>query len=269
MSEQNAARLIAAFGDAITATLRTITGKDFSVTVPPAVPSGAADLKDWQQEIRPMGGVLRLAGSAEFSQTAGRMMLEAAGLDEGTPEEISSAWQEVAGQILGQFASGLNTELGCDVSLGFGSEVPHDAAQPWAELGIQGTGGAWRVLVAWPPELARLFAPGATTSIAAPGTGSGTFEMLLDVALPVAVSFGRTALQIREVLKLNTGSIIELNRLITEPVDIVVNDCVIARGEVVVVDGNYGVRITHIASREERIRTGVGGAEIFPSGVAA
>jgi hypothetical protein len=42
-----------------------------------------------------------------------------------------------------------------------------------------------------------------------------------------------------------------------EPVDVIVNDCVIARGEVVVVDGNYGVRVTHLASREERLRFGI------------
>ncbi len=86
---------------------------------------------------------------------------------------------------------------------------------------------------------------------------SKTFDLLLDVALPVSVSFGRTSLQIREVLKLNTGSIVELNRFVTEPVDVIVNDCVIARGEVVVVDGNYGVRITQLSSREDRLRTGM------------
>jgi flagellar motor switch protein FliN len=75
--------------------------------------------------------------------------------------------------------------------------------------------------------------------------------------LPVNVSFGKTFLQIREVLKLNTGSIVELNRFVAEPVDVMVNDCVIARGEVVVVDGNYGVRITQLSSREDRLRFGI------------
>jgi flagellar motor switch protein FliN/FliY len=73
----------------------------------------------------------------------------------------------------------------------------------------------------------------------------------------VSVSFGKTNLQIREVLKLNTGSIVELDRLITDPVEVIVNDCVIARGEVVVVDGNYGVRISQLASREDRLRSGL------------
>jgi flagellar motor switch protein FliN/FliY len=84
---------------------------------------------------------------------------------------------------------------------------------------------------------------------------SKTFELLLDVSMPVSVSFGRTEMLIKEVLKLTTGSIVELNRSISEPVDIIVNDCIIARGEVVVVEGNYGVRIQHIASRQDRLRS--------------
>jgi flagellar motor switch protein FliN/FliY len=114
-----------------------------------------------------------------------------------------------------------------------------------------------------------LLAAGAAQPRASLPVGSGTFDLLLDVALPVAVSFGRAQLQIREVLKLNSGSIIELNRLVNEPVDVVVNDSVIARGEVVVVDGNYGVRITQIASREDRICTGMSGAQVAEKGVTA
>ena len=87
-------------------------------------------------------------------------------------------------------------------------------------------------------------------------TNSRTFELLLDVALPVSVSFGKAELAVKEVLKLTTGSIVELNRSVSEPVDIIVNGCIIARGEVVVVEGNYGVRINNIVSRTERLRTG-------------
>ncbi len=85
---------------------------------------------------------------------------------------------------------------------------------------------------------------------------SRTFELLLDVALPVSISFGKTEMAVKEVLKLTTGSIVELDRSVSEPVDVIVNGCTIARGEVVVVDGNYGVRINSIVSRKERLRTG-------------
>ena len=84
---------------------------------------------------------------------------------------------------------------------------------------------------------------------------SRKMELLLDVELPVSVSFGRAQLLLKDVIKLTTGSIIELNRSISEPVDVIVNNCVIARGEVVVVEGNFGVRVHEVVSRQERLRT--------------
>ena len=77
----------------------------------------------------------------------------------------------------------------------------------------------------------------------------------MDVELPVSVSFGRAQVALKDVIKLTTGSIVELNRSIAEPVEVIVNNCVIARGEVVVVEGNFGVRIQQVISRQERLRT--------------
>jgi flagellar motor switch protein FliN/FliY len=94
---------------------------------------------------------------------------------------------------------------------------------------------------------------GSPAPIASPSTRN--LELLLDVELPVSVSFGRAQLQLKDVIKLTTGSIVELNRSVSEPVDIIVNNCVIARGEVVVVEGNFGVRIKQILSKEDRLRS--------------
>lgn len=80
-----------------------------------------------------------------------------------------------------------------------------------------------------------------------------TLELLLDVELPLSISFGRTYLALRDVLKLSTGSIVELNCPANAYVDVIVNNCTIARGEVVVIEGNYGVRIDEIISRRERL----------------
>ncbi len=82
-----------------------------------------------------------------------------------------------------------------------------------------------------------------------------TFDLLLDVDLPVSVSFGRAQIPLKDVLKLTTGSIVELNRAIGDPVEVIVNNCVIARGEVVTIEGNFGVRIHQVISRQERLRT--------------
>jgi flagellar motor switch protein FliN/FliY len=84
--------------------------------------------------------------------------------------------------------------------------------------------------------------------------GSRTFELLLDVEMPVSVSFGRATLTLQEAIKLITGSLIELDRGLNDPVELLVNNCVIARGEVVVVEGNYGVRLTEIVSQKERLQ---------------
>jgi len=87
------------------------------------------------------------------------------------------------------------------------------------------------------------------------GPVSRTMELLLDVDLPVTISFGKAKVAMKDVLKLTTGSIVELDRGINEMVEVLVNHCLIARGEVVVVEGNYGVRIQEIASRQDRLRS--------------
>jgi flagellar motor switch protein FliN len=71
----------------------------------------------------------------------------------------------------------------------------------------------------------------------------------------VSVSFGRAQLPLKDVIKLTAGSIVELDRAVSEPVEIIVNNAVIAHGEVVVVEGNFGVRITQIMSKQDRLRS--------------
>jgi flagellar motor switch protein FliN/FliY len=84
---------------------------------------------------------------------------------------------------------------------------------------------------------------------------SRTFNLLMGVELPVSVSFGHVKLPLKDILKLTAGSIVELNRQVDELVEVIVNNCVVARGEVVVVEGNYGVRIHEIMTRQERLET--------------
>ncbi len=82
---------------------------------------------------------------------------------------------------------------------------------------------------------------------------SDKLELLLDVPLKVVVELGRAKMTLKQVLEMNVGSLIELDKLTGEPVDILVNGRLIARGEVVVVDENFGVRITEIVSPKQRI----------------
>lgn len=78
-------------------------------------------------------------------------------------------------------------------------------------------------------------------------------EMLLDIQLKVAVELGKTQRTVKDILDLSQGSIVELDKLAGEPVDVLVNDKLIAKGEVVVIDENFGVRVTDIISQEDRI----------------
>jgi len=80
-------------------------------------------------------------------------------------------------------------------------------------------------------------------------------ELLLDVDLPISVAFGSSEMTLRDVLNLGTGSVIELNKSVNDPVSIIVNEKPIARGEVVMVDGKYGVRVLEVESTAERIKS--------------
>lgn len=78
------------------------------------------------------------------------------------------------------------------------------------------------------------------------------FERLYDVEMNVTVRFGKTQMPLRDVVRFGVGSMIELNRTVDEPVELLVNNSPFAHGEVVVIDGYYGVRITDIGTEEER-----------------
>jgi flagellar motor switch protein FliN/FliY len=86
------------------------------------------------------------------------------------------------------------------------------------------------------------------------GKEAANIDLLMDVSLRVTVELGRTQMMLRQVLELQNGSVVELDRLAGDPVDIFVNERLIARGEVVVVDDKFGVKITELISSD-----GVGG----------
>jgi flagellar motor switch protein FliN len=95
-------------------------------------------------------------------------------------------------------------------------------------------------------ELAGVLPAGASTdplAAKAAASGDNNLDLLLGVELNLTLRFGQRTLTLREILELNSGSIIELDRQVQEPADLLLGEKLIARGEVVVVDGNYGVRI--------------------------
>jgi flagellar motor switch protein FliN/FliY len=79
------------------------------------------------------------------------------------------------------------------------------------------------------------------------------FDLLLDIPLEVTVELGRTRLELRELLALSSGSVVELGKAAGEPLDVLVNGKLVARGECVMVNDKFGVRLTDIVSRSERL----------------
>jgi flagellar motor switch protein FliN/FliY len=104
------------------------------------------------------------------------------------------------------------------------------------------------------------------TPVAAPRSTSGPSQaapLLMGVKLPIRVLLGRTQLCLRDIVQLGSGAVVELDCSPDDPVEIIVNDRVIAQGEVVVVSGNYGVRITKIATHHEDSQAENASSDLF------
>ena len=122
------------------------------------------------------------------------------------------------------------------------------AAAPMMAASAAGYGTGARVAQGVPVQAAQ-FTPLATAPVQ---VNEANIGLILDVPLQVTVELGRTKKSIKDILELSNGSIVELDKLAGEPVDIHVNGKLLAKGEVVVIDENFGVRITDIVSPEER-----------------
>ena len=83
----------------------------------------------------------------------------------------------------------------------------------------------------------------------------GHIEVIMDVPITLSLEIGRTRITIGELLQLNPGSVVKLDRMAGEPMDVMVNGCLIAKGEVVTVGEKFGVRIAEVVSAEERIKS--------------
>ncbi|MGB0238408.1 MAG: flagellar motor switch protein FliN [Cycloclasticus sp.] len=98
------------------------------------------------------------------------------------------------------------------------------------------------------------FAPVSDTSAPVGAESEINLDVILDVPVTVSMEVGNTKISIRNLLQLNQGSVIELDRLAGEPMDVLVNKTLIARGEVVVVNDKFGLRLTDIISPAERVK---------------
>ena len=214
-----------------------------------------------------------LSGSEAVWLELGVKTLTAAGIDDADPSTAKSTFVEILNQAFSSLTRSISNWTKHEIACGAGSEA-ESAPDGLAWIGLEisiGSETPAQVQIAFEDGLTEMIGATATAEIVEqepqaarpalarttprPAATPNTLDLLLDVELPVSVSFGRSQLPLKDVIKLTTGSIIELNRSISEPVEIIVNNCVIARGEVVVVEGNFGVRIHEVISRQERLRT--------------
>jgi flagellar motor switch protein FliN/FliY len=220
---------------------------------------GAPEEPTWWRRERlshPENATVWIGAAPEVIVALGRRVLEAAGAEQADDEQARSTYAELVEQAMGMLAAALETRLGREIRRA-GSEEG-DGARPAEGIPLTAhlAGQApYRMWVAFDVVLPAESDADPPAAKEAGESRAQPIDLLLDVELPVSISFGRTHLPLKEVLKLTSGSIVELNRAVSDPVEVIVNNCVIARGEVVVVEGNYGVRIQEIVSRQQRLRT--------------
>ena len=89
---------------------------------------------------------------------------------------------------------------------------------------------------------------------APPLEGEANLDVILDIPVTISMEIGRTKISIRNLLQLNQGSVVELDRLAGEPMDVLVNGTLVAHGEVVVVNEKFGIRLTDVISPAERVK---------------
>ena len=239
----------------------------------PELAGAEADYLWWEQPMQAGDGATVWVGAPVGAwEYAGSLTLKAAGLETVATSEAKNTWLEILGQSLSVLARSIGGVLGREVTCAAGSERAPEETLEWATISIAfpeqplpaislAFSHALLALLASPPadeEPAHVESAHAEPAVR-PGEPvpmrSRTIDLLLDVDLPISISFGKARLPMKDVLKLTTGSIVELDRNINDLVEVLVNHHLIARGEVVVVEGNYGVKIQEIASRHDRLRS--------------
>ncbi len=206
------------------------------------------------------------AGTADGLVLAQKFLQESLDPSAELNKDRKEALEELLRQVAGLAATkikGLFGETKLDVST---VEPPTWQGVDVALLAAEATSGKLPLGLRLSPEL---LASVSSTRAAAPTptpaansepsnaavTHEPNFDLLLGVNLNLTLRFGQRVLPLREILDLTSGSVIELDREVEEPADLLLGDKLIARGEVVIVDGNYGIRITEVADARQRIGT--------------
>lgn len=179
----------------------------------------------------------RLLVQASVGELAG-LLIEGRVLDAGQADP------EIANELWTGMLSSIAERLGGRIAAGEPMGIPAQAC-------IVGLGSAAMNLSFAVAETA-----GQAPSLIAPESGAGgNYDLLMEVELDAMVRFGSREMELGEVLELGPGDVVELDRHVTDPVDLIVGDKIVARGEVVLMNGNFGLRVTEVAEPMRRLES--------------
>jgi len=266
MSNQTADKEFQSFSDAffgaLVAAMSENSGSVWAIAAMPdkdSVPTGIEPV--WMKIA--LGGSLRGAFMLEFRH-AEAVLLASKLLRHPVEEfgaEPSEALKKLIEGALNKFRSSLEHEYGTfTIESSFASEAPSSHDDRILLTACDGGTAFVSVLMGVNPELAEslLLHSRAVSSVAGARKAMVVVEgnavpepvnldLVMDVELNVTLRFGQRQLTLREVMDLTSGSVVELDRQVEEPVELLLNGMVIARGEAVVIDGNYGLRVTEVS----------------------
>jgi len=218
--------------------------------------------RQWRAEVHVAGtvtGVFTAVLDHEGATAIARLMkgADAKVSDEAILDTLRDVFaQAVSALALQPVARGAKLSLK-DVSAGDG-QVPDGegasfaiaAASLPAKVAVTVWGSLSEAAIAAPPS-----GPPAASPRSPGATADDRIDVILDIDLPLVVRFGRTDMPLRALTRLGPGSVIDLGRSPDDPVELLVSNRVVARGEVVIVGGNYGIRILDVVSQRERVRS--------------
>jgi flagellar motor switch protein FliN/FliY len=246
-NKKTAQEFAALFADALAASVALFIGQPWPLEV-------AASAEPATDNRTPLHFRLQLEGSlrgecyAEFYEPQIALLVEKSSqqLMEMTPEERAGAFIKVISGAIPVLTESLSAAFGPVTlksdrvaGLAFGGMFVVSLAAPADPSGLP-------ILLYFDTRLLESLGSSARGNADERHVNPNNLKLVMDVELNVSLLFGRRQLPLREVLELTSGSVVELDRMVHEPVELLLDGKVIARGEAVIVDGNYGLRVTEI-----------------------
>lgn len=189
-------------------------------------------------------------------------LLEMSLVGEGMDQR--AGWLELLREVAESAAGELLAKTGRDCRVTSFTESPATCGAADA-LMIRSAAGAWRIWVldaTQEKDSRRIETPASGSPVAAsadlgppPPKSRPGIELLLDIELEATIRFGSRELPLGEILELGPGDVVELDRRVSDPVDLIVGDKIVAQGEVVLLNGSFGLRITAVAEPQKRLES--------------